>query len=115
MKPKTGFLSGSSPQVSENGAPVLTGRGLEETKRRIVEAFNKIRQQPQHPSEPTPQPQVELVYSEQHKFRFHERANKLSNAALSFAYIMKSPRGPVFEIVVPTESAEELYKEALGE
>jgi len=44
MKPKTGFESGTSPTVSENGAPILTGRGLEETKRRIMEAFQQIRQ-----------------------------------------------------------------------
>ena len=44
MKPKTAFESGNSPpKVSENGAPIQTGRGLEETKRRIMEAFEKIR------------------------------------------------------------------------
>jgi hypothetical protein len=55
------------------------------------------------------------VYTEQHKTHFHERAKRLSLAALSSSYIMKATRGPVFEITVPTESAEELIREALGE
>ena len=125
MKPKTGFESGTSPtatatvRVSENGAPIQTGHGLEETKRRITDAFEKIRQHPaQHPvqhSEPTPQPQVELASTEQHMTRFHERAKRLSLAALESSHIVKATRSHVFEIVVPTESAEELIREALGE
>jgi hypothetical protein len=92
---------------------------LEETKRRIKEVFEAIRknipapaQQPQQA--PTP-PQVELVYTEQHKTSFHERAKRLSLAALSSSHIMKARRSHVFEITVPTESAEELIREALGE
>ncbi len=121
MKPKTGFESGSSPtatatvRVSESGAPIQTGRGLEETKRRIEEAFDKIRQHPVQHSEPTPQPQVELASTEQHMTRFHERAKRLSLAALESSHIVKATRSHVFEIVVPTESAEELIREALGE
>ena len=122
MKPKTGFESGSSPtatttvKVSENGAPIQTGRGLEETKRRITEAFDKIRQHPAQHQEPSlvPPPQVES-YTEQHKTRFHERAKRLSLAALSSYHIMKATRSHVFEIAVPTESAEELIREVLGE
>ncbi len=121
MKPKTGFESGSSPtatatvRVSESGAPIHTGHGLEETKRRIVAAFEKIRQHSLQHSEPTPQPKIELVYTEQHKTRFHERAKRLSLAALSSPHIMKATRSHVFEIAVPTESVEELIREALGE
>ena len=133
MKPKTGFESGSSPtatatvRVSENGAPIQTGRGLEETKRRIMQAFEKIRQHPAHPA-PHPAGQEEepplaqqtpplqpQMYTEQHKTRFHERAKRLSLAALSSSHIMKATRSNVFEIAVPTESAEELIREALGE
>ncbi len=115
MKPKTAFESGNSPpKVSENGAAIQTGHGLEETKRRIVAAFEKIRQHPvQHES--TPQPHFELVYTEQQKTRFHERAKRLSLAALESSHIMKATRSHVFEIAVPTESAEELIREALGE
>jgi len=80
-----------------------------------MEAFDKIRQHPVQHSETTPQPQVELVYTEQHKTHFHERAKRLSLAALSSSHIMKATRGHVFEIAVPTESAEELIREALGE
>jgi len=122
VKSKNAFeASGNSPtatatvRVSENGAPIQTGRGLEETKRRIKEAFDKIRQHPVQHSELTSQLQVELVYTEQHKTRFHERAKRLSLAALSSSSIMKTKttRGYV-EIAAPTETPEELYKAALG-
>jgi hypothetical protein len=124
MKEKNVFeASGNSPtatatvRVSESGAPIQTGRGLEETKRRIGEAFAKIRRHEgpvQAPEEP-PIPQPPLVYTEEHKTRFHERAKRLSLAALESSCIMKATRSPVFEIAVPTESAEELIREALGE
>jgi hypothetical protein len=120
LKPKTAFESGNSPpKVSENGALIQTGRGLEETKRRIAEAFQRIRQHraQQEPSrtQQTPPQTQECVYTEHHKTRFHERAKRLSLAALESSCIMKATRSPVFEIAVPTESAEELIREALGE
>jgi hypothetical protein len=83
-----------------------------------MEAFEKIRQHraEQHPHvEPPPPTQVESAYTEQHKARFHERAKRLSLDALETSHIAKATRGPVFEITVPTESAEELIREALGE
>jgi hypothetical protein len=127
LKPKTGFESGSSPtatatvRVSESGALIQTGRGLEETKRRIMEAFEEARKkhttsEEQHPAQhvepPTPPPQIE--YTEQHKTHFHERAKRLSLAALSSSHNMNATRSHVFEIAVPTETPEELYKAALG-
>lgn len=65
MKSKTGFESGTSPTVSENGAPILTGRGLEETKRRILEAFERIRNHPPASPQPPPVPEgpQETVYT----------------------------------------------------
>jgi hypothetical protein len=130
MKPKTGFESGSSPtatatvKVSENGAPIQTGHGLEETKRRIMEAFEKIRQHPaqwepsrvQHPAKQQTPPAQE-AYTEQHKTTFHERAKRLSMAALEASHISARPRRAVvcWEITVPSQSAEELIREALGE
>jgi hypothetical protein len=79
-----------------------------------MEAFDKIRQHHAEPSrlQQTPQ-QTPLVYTEQHKTRFHERAKRLSLAALSSSHIMKATRGYV-EIAAPTETPEELYKAALG-
>jgi len=92
-----------------------------------MQAFERIRQHPAHPAQhpagqeeepplaqqtPPLQPQV---YTEQHKTRFHERAKRLSLAALSSSHIMKATRSHVFEIAVPTESPEELIREALGE
>jgi hypothetical protein len=93
---------------------------LEETKRRIMKAFEEARKKhtppeephpAQHVEPPTPPPQIE--YTEQHKTRFHERAKRLSLAALSSSHIMKATRGYV-EIAAPTETPEELYKAALG-
>ena len=113
MKPKTGFESGSSPTISENGAPVLTGRGLQDVRERIGRAFERV-----HGGQPTPlrreerQPQV---YTETHAERFHERVKALSLRALRSAHISKSSRNGVFEVAVPTESAEQLIREALGE
>ena len=129
MREKNVFeASGNSPtatatvKFSAEGAAIQTGRGLEETKRRIMEAFEKTRQHPsQHPvqhSEPTPQPQVEVVYTEEHKTRFHERAKRLSLAALETSHnSARSTRAGVvcWEISVPSQSAEELIREALGE
>jgi len=124
LKPKTAFESGNSPpKVSESGAPIQTGRGLEETKRRITEAFEEARKkhttlEEQHPAQhvepPTPPPQIE--YTEEHKTRFHERAKRLSLAALESSHISARPRRAnvvCWEITVPSESAEELFKAAL--
>ena len=127
MKPKTAFESGNSPpKISQNGAPIQTGVGLQETLRRIQAEFEKIRRRPaEHPAqhsaqraEPTPQTQVESVYSEQHKTRFHERAKRLSLAALETSHISTRPRranAVCWEISVPSQTAEELIREALGE
>jgi hypothetical protein len=94
--------------VSESGAPMQTGCGLEETKRRIMEAFEQIRQEPVQPP-----PQIEVVYTEEQESRFHQKAERLSRAALESPNILKSPRKGVWEIEVPTKSAEELIAEAL--
>ena len=120
MKPKTAFESGNSPpKVSENGAPIQTGLGLEDTKRRIMEAFEKIRQHPSEPSgaQQTPPQTQECGYTEQHKTRFHERTKRLSLAALETSHISTSHKRTnvdCWEISVPSETAEELIKEALG-
>ena len=121
MKVKNAFeASGNSPtvtvRVSENGAPIQTGRGLEETKRRIMEAFDKIRQHhaERSRSQQTPPQTHEIAYAEQHKTRFHKRAKRLSLAAVSSSCIMQATHSHVIEIAVPTETPEELYKAALG-
>ena len=121
MKDKNAFeASGNSPtvvvKVSENGAAIQTGRGVEETKRRIMEAFEKIRQHPAQ-QEPT-HPPTQVEYTEQHETRFHERAKRLSLAALETSHISTRPRRAdvgCWEISVPSQSAEELVREALGE
>jgi hypothetical protein len=125
LKPKTAFESGNSPpKVSENGVPIQTGRGVEEAKRRIMEAFEKIRQHHAEPTrqqarQPAPLPPLpeekQPHYTETHRERFHQRVTALSLRALSAAPISKSSRNGVFEVAVPTESAEQLIREALGE
>lgn len=116
MKPKTGFESGSSPTISDNGAPVLTGRGLQDVRESIRRAFEQV-----HGGQPAPAPlrrseeKQPQVYTETHRERFHERVKALSLRALSAAPISKSSRNGVFDVAVPTESAEQLIREALGE
>lgn len=112
MKPKTAFESGNSPPVSENGALIQTGRGLEDVKRRIMESFEKIRL---HKPAPSPPSMVEkIIYTEEHEVHFHARAKKLTLVALNSSHIMKTKaRGNDTEIVVPVESAEELIAQAL--
>ncbi len=114
MKPKTGFESGSSPTVSENGAPVLTGRGLRDVGERIRRAFEQV-----HGGQPTTLPPLRQIeekqphYTETHAERFHQRAKALSLRALSSPHISKPSRNGVFEVSVPTESAEQLISDAL--
>ncbi len=120
MKAKTAFESGNSPpKVSESGAPIQTGRGLEQVLRGIEEAFKAARQAPvqgpvRGPEEPQA-PQAPQVYTEHHRTRFHEKAKRLSLSALESSYILQDTRSNVFEIAVPTKSAEDLIKEAVGE
>jgi hypothetical protein len=103
MKTKTAFeVSGNSP----------TRGGLESIKRHIEEAFAKIRQHVPQPSTPT---QAEFVYTEVHRVKFDERAKRLAHAALSCSHISKVMRDGVWEINTPTQAAEELIAEALGE
>src|SRR6267154_6885884 len=95
--------SGSSP----------TRGGLEFIKRHIEEAFAKIRQ---HPAQPPTSTQAESVYTEVHRAKFNERAKQLAHAALSCSHISKvSRRDGVWQINIPTQTAEELIAEALGE
>jgi hypothetical protein len=105
--------SGSSPHLSENGAPVLTGRGVEDVKRRIMAAFEQVHRG--HPA-PEKQPRTPQVYSEVHKERFHQRAKSLTRSALTLGlpHISKARNG-VYEIVAPQETAEDLFRAALGD
>jgi hypothetical protein len=71
-----------------------------------------------HGGQPTPLPREEKqpqIYAETQRERFHERVKALSLQALGAAPISKSSRNGVFEVAVPTESVEQLIREALGE
>jgi len=114
LKTKTAFeVSGSSPHsVSENGATLLTGRGLESVRSRIEEAFRLI-----HNDQPAPV-KVEKqkdVYSEAQEQRFHARVKVLVRSAslLNSPQISKSRHRSVWEIKAPTQTAEELINEIL--
>jgi hypothetical protein len=101
----------SPPKVSENGAPIQTGRGLEETKRRIMEAFEKARQP--GPVEPILPPHA--AYDEHHATRFREGSNRLALRALESSHIMKHNRSGVWEIEAPQKTVEELIAETREE
>ena len=75
MEPKTGFESGSSPTISENGAPVLTGRGLQDARERIRSAFEQV-----HGGQPTtlPEERQPQIYTETQRERFHERVKTVT-------------------------------------
>lgn len=110
----------ASPKISESGAIILTGRGVDAVRRKFAEAFQQIRQHPagQDPAqlapqvEPTP-PQTLLVYTEQHEEQFHQRAKHLALQALTSSHIATTRNKGVWEIEVPTQTADELIKEAL--
>jgi hypothetical protein len=121
MKPKTGFESGSSPTISESGAPIHTGRGLADVKRRIVEAFERIRTPETLATTPAATPtEVEVVgtttfeYTEHHEHAFHTRTKYLSHVAMK---TIQSHRlrhvSRCFSVSVPSESADVLIEQAI--
>jgi hypothetical protein len=108
-------------RVSESGAPIQTGRGVSEVVRRIEEAFAACRQVSAGPQiaklhqqsncvEPTPQAPA---YTEQHEARFHQRAKHIALQAVAFSHISATRNNGVWEIEEPTQTAEELIREAL--
>ena len=107
-------------KVSESGAPIQTGRGVSEVARRIEEAFAEMRQNPagQNSAQPVPlveptPPQTTLVYTEQQEERFQQHAKHLASQALTSSHIATTRNNGVWEIEVPTQTADELIKEAL--
>src|ERR1700733_11363736 len=113
---QTRRAGGVPMKTSLNGAPIQTGRGLEETKRRIMEAFERVRQHEEPPRQQARQPaplpplrqseEKQPHYTETHAERFLQCAKALSLRALSSAHISKSTRNGVFEVSVPNESPE---------
>jgi len=118
LKAKNAFdESGNSPPVvSENGTPILTGRGVEDVKRRIMEAFEQIHLGQPAPAKTEKPPQV---YTETHAEKFHQRAKHLVRSAtlldaLTSSAILKArTNGNVWEIEAPQASYEDLIREAL--
>jgi hypothetical protein len=104
--------SGSSPQLAESGATILTGRGLQQVRERIKAAFTEI-----HLGQPAPA-KVEKplqIYTETQADKFHQRAKKLALASLENSFIAKAPRNNVWIVETTTLTPEELYKAALGD
>jgi hypothetical protein len=103
-------------KASANGAAIQTGRGLEAVCKKIEKEFAKSLAQGATISKPLPPaqhqeptPQIEL-YTEQHEERFDKRAKKLTLDALTSSHITTTRGGPI-EITVPTETAEELFRQ----
>jgi hypothetical protein len=82
-----------------------------------MDAFERIRQRHAEPScsQQTPPQPHEFSYTEKNKTRFHERAKRLSLAALETSHISKRPRRDVvcWEITIPSETASDLIAQAL--
>jgi hypothetical protein len=110
-------------KTSPSGAVIMSGAGVAAVRKKLEEAFAEIRAtpnptatQPPVPSQVSAQeaPQSrETIYTEQHKTRFHERAKRLSLAALETPHIPAHDRSGVWNIEVPSETVEELFKAAL--
>jgi hypothetical protein len=77
-----------------------------------MSAFEAIRQ-PESPVAAVPAPQV-VVNAEETAARFHARVKRLSLAALEMSHVSTGTgRDDVWEIAVPNQSAEILFREAL--
>jgi hypothetical protein len=104
-------------KTSPNGAVIMSGTGVAAVRKKLEEEFQKARGlvvSPKPQSQPqTPQEPRETVYTEQNKTQFHERANRLSRAALSSSQIPTHSRNGVWNIEAPSEIVEDLYKAAL--
>jgi hypothetical protein len=108
--------SGSSPgethDISPNGAPRNTGRGLEDVKRRIREAFAEIRCDVPAPAPPQMEPEVDVVYTPELEEKFHQKVKRLETSCL----IKSSPRPRYREVYVirpTTRTADQLIEEAM--
>jgi hypothetical protein len=100
--------------MKTSGAVIMSGAGVAAVRKKLEEEFEKARG-PVVPSETPAQPPApeESIYNEQHKNRFHERAKRLSLAALSSSHILSHDRTGIWNIEAPSESLEDLYKAAL--
>ena len=101
-------------KTSPSGAVIMSGTGVAAVRKKLEEEFEKARGSVE-PSETPAEPPAseETVYTEQHETRFHERAKRLSLAALSSPHILSHDKKGVWNIEAPSESVEDLYKAAL--
>jgi hypothetical protein len=99
----------------------MSGAGVAAVRKKLEEAFAEIRTgdatatsppPTQELTQELPQPQ-HMIYTEQHKNRFHERAKRLSLAALETSHILADDKKGVWDIEAPSESVEDLFKAAL--
>jgi hypothetical protein len=110
-------------KTSLSGAVIMSGAGVAAARKKLEEAFAEIRTTPnatttkptlpaQEPTQESPEP-WQTIYTEQHKSRFHERAKRLSLAALETSHILAHDNKGVWNIEAPSETVEDLYKAAL--
>jgi hypothetical protein len=104
-------------RTSPNGAVIMSGVGVAAVRKKLEEEFQKARDLVvSSETAPLPPEPRATIYTEQNKTRFHERAKRLSLAALSSSHISTKARRDVvcWEVEIPTQTAEELYKATSG-
>jgi hypothetical protein len=101
-------------KTSPSGAVIMSGAGVAAVRKKLEEEFEKARGLAV-PSELPAEPPIpeETIYTEQHETRFHERAKRLSLAALSSPHVISHDKKGVWNIEAPSESVEDLYRAAL--
>jgi hypothetical protein len=97
-------------EFSENGAPLRTGRGIEEIRRKITEAFDRQRIHEVMVMPVMPAPPEGVLHGPE---SFHANVKELTTAAMTTVYVAESSNKGPYIVVTPTESAEELFKLAL--
>jgi hypothetical protein len=100
---------------NDDGVPTLHGRGLGDVKRRIMEAFDAMREGSSRKEVLEMLESSNINSVEETAARFHRRVEKLSRAALASSHIMSegARKDGVWEITVPDKTAETLFREAL--
>jgi hypothetical protein len=102
-------------KTSANGALIMSGAGVAAVRKKLEEEFEKARGL-EVPCEAPAEPLVpeQTIYTVQQETRFHERAKRLSLAALASPHILPHDKKGVWNIEAPSETVENLYKAALG-
>src|SRR5271166_4288386 len=111
--------------ISKNGAPILTGRGIEAVRRHVAEQFGRVhgdlaqafREIKPAQVEKSSITKTETKYGEQQERAFRIKSKYLAHAASRSTHIhsqRKLRRDQLrFEVEAPPESVAELFAQAL--